>query len=103
MTDAVLGVMRSNHDCRREISHDGDRNRRPRRETSTKDGALEVKLATPKELGGPGGEGTNQEQFFAAGYSACFLSALRLVSRQKKVNLSADTSISATVGIGTRA
>ncbi|MGC8165473.1 organic hydroperoxide resistance protein, partial [Salmonella enterica] len=45
------------------------------REGSAKssDGVLDVKLSTPKELGGAGGNGTNPEQLFAAGYSACFL------------------------------
>ena len=66
----------------------------------TSDKSLDLKLATPKELGGPGGEGTNPEQLFAAGYSACFLGALKLVSRQQKVGIPDETSISATVGIG---
>jgi len=68
--------------------------------TRTQDGTLELKLSTPKELGGPGGEGTNPEQLFAAGYSACFLSALHLVGRKQKVDLSPDTTVSASVGIG---
>lgn len=64
------------------------------------DNALSVKLATPKELGGAGGEGTNPEQLFAAGYSACFLSALKFVSGREKVSLPADASVAAVVGIG---
>lgn len=64
------------------------------------DGALEVRLSTPKSLGGPGGDGTNPEQLFAAGYSACFLGALKFVASQKKVALPASTSILAKVGIG---
>ncbi len=44
------------------------------------DGALKVKLSTPKELGGPGGPGTNPEQLFACGYSACFLGAMKFVA-----------------------
>lgn len=48
------------------------------------DGALDVKLSTPKELGGPGGDGTNPEQLFAAGYSACFLGALKHVASQER-------------------
>ncbi len=64
------------------------------------DGALDVKLATPTELGGAGGEGTNPEQLFAAGYSACFLGALKLVASREKVALPADTSIQGTVGLG---
>jgi osmotically inducible protein OsmC len=66
--------------------------------TRTDDGLLDVDLATPPELGGRGGA-TNPEQLFAAGYAACFHSALRLVSRQRKVRLD-DTSITARVGIG---
>lgn len=67
------------------------------------DGRLSVTLDTPKELGGEGGSGTNPEQLFAAGYSACFLGALKYVAAQQKVKLSADTTASATVGIGPRA
>ena len=63
------------------------------------DGKLEVKLSTPKELGGAGGEGTNPEQMFAAGYSACFIGALKFVAGQAK-QLPADSSITAKVGIG---
>src|SRR5215831_16278646 len=44
------------------------------------DGVLDVKLTTPKELGGPGGPGTNPEQLFAAGYSACFIGAIKAVA-----------------------
>jgi len=64
------------------------------------DGQLDVKLSMPKELGGPGGEGTNPEQLFAAGYSACFLSALKFVSMHAKVALPADAAVTAEVGIG---
>jgi len=64
------------------------------------DGALEVGLATPKELGGAGGPGTNPEQLFAAGYSACFLSALKFVAGKQKVALPAESSVTGTVGIG---
>ncbi|WP_426037594.1 organic hydroperoxide resistance protein [Cypionkella sp. TWP1-2-1b2] len=66
----------------------------------TDDKRLDLKLATPKEIGGAGGDGTNPEQLFAAGYSACFLSALHLVARSKKLDLPSDTSITANVGIG---
>lgn len=68
----------------------------------TADGALEVTLVTPKELGGPGGEGNNPEQLFAAGYSACFLGAIKFVAAQKKVQVAEDSTVSATVGIGPR-
>lgn len=61
---------------------------------------LDVKLSTPTELGGAGGSGTNPEQLFAAGYSACFLGALKLVASQEKVALPAETSINGSVGIG---
>ncbi|PRY63450.1 Ohr subfamily peroxiredoxin [Vreelandella songnenensis] len=72
------------------------------REGSAKssDGALDVNLSTPKELGGAGGNGTNPEQLFAAGYSACFLGALKHVASQEKVKLPQDTSIEGSVGIG---
>jgi Ohr subfamily peroxiredoxin len=69
-------------------------------EAKSDDGQLAVKLVTAKELGGPGGDGTNPEQLFAAGYSACFLSALKLVSGQQKKPVPADTSITADVGVG---
>jgi len=64
------------------------------------DNFLDVKLATPRELGGAGGEATNPEQLFAAGYSACFLSAIKYVAGQSKIALSADSSVKAEVGIG---
>lgn len=63
------------------------------------DGLLNVKLAIPKEMGGPGG-GVNPEQLFAAGYSACFLGALKFVAGQQKITVPADARIDATVGIG---
>ncbi|BBF85971.1 organic hydroperoxide resistance protein [Aquitalea magnusonii] len=64
------------------------------------DAALKVQLSTPRELGGAGGPGTNPEQLFAAGYSACFLGALKFVALQDKVALPATTTVNATVGIG---
>lgn len=64
------------------------------------DNILDVKLATPKELGGAGGAATNPEQLFAAGYSACFIGALKFVAGQTKTALPADTAITADVGIG---
>lgn len=66
----------------------------------TSDGNLEVRLATPKELGGAGGTGTNPEQLFAAGYSACFLGALKFVAAKEKINLPDTTNIQGHVGIG---
>ena len=64
------------------------------------DGVLDVTLTTPKELGGDGAAGTNPEQLFAAGYSACFLGALKHVAMMQKITLPAATSINAQVGIG---
>jgi lipoyl-dependent peroxiredoxin len=64
------------------------------------DGVLDVKLTTPKELGGAGGAGTNPEQLFAAGYSACFLGAMKFVAGGSKITLPSDTSITGVVGIG---
>ena len=65
------------------------------------DGALDVTLTVPKELGGDGKHGTNPEQMFAAGYAACFQSALRHIAGERKKTIT-DTSITATVGIGPR-
>jgi Ohr subfamily peroxiredoxin len=67
--------------------------------TRTSDGLLDLKLAVPKEMGGAGG-GVNPEQLFAAGYSACFIGAMKFVAGKQKIALPADTSIAATVGIG---
>jgi len=71
--------------------------------SETLDGAFAVKLATPRELGGAGGEGNNPEQLFAAGYAACFLGALKFVASQGgSVKIPADASITSEVGIGVR-
>ena len=67
---------------------------------ASSDGALNVRLSTPKELGGAGGNGTNPEQLFAAGYSACFIGALQFVAGQQKIKLPQDVSITGLVGIG---
>jgi len=64
------------------------------------DQQLDVKLSTPKELGGAGGAGTNPEQLFAAGYSACFIGAMKFVAAANKQALPADTSVNGLVGIG---
>src|SRR6266702_8685417 len=64
------------------------------------DGLLSVSLSLPKSLGGPGGEGTNPEQLFAAGYAACFLGAVKLVARTSKVKVPDEASVSAKVGVG---
>jgi len=64
------------------------------------DKALDVALTTPRELGGAGAAGTNPEQLFAAGYSACFLGAMKYVASQEKIALPADVSVNGNVGIG---
>ena len=66
---------------------------------ATKDGALDVTLSTPKELGGGGGPGNNPEQLFAAGYSACFIGAMKFVASQGgSAKVPNDTSVTTTVG-----
>ena len=66
------------------------------------DGRLDVKLSTPKELGGAGGDGSNPEQLFAAGYSACFIGALKVAGQQLNVKVPDDVKVAADVGIGPR-
>lgn len=66
---------------------------------SSNDGVIDMKLELPSELGGNGGDHTNPEQLFAAGYSACFGSALEAVAKKHKVNLD-DFEVTATIGIG---
>ena len=61
-----------------------------------------MKLATPKELGGAGGEGVNPEQLFATGYAACFLGAMKFVASQGGPKVPADATVTSTVGIGPR-
>lgn len=65
------------------------------------DGLLDVKLAPPKELGGGGGA-TNPEQLFAAGYTACFIGAMKFVGGRDKIAVPADVSVTANVSIGPR-
>ena len=67
---------------------------------SVPEAGLELKLTTPKELGGAGGAGANPEQLFAAGYSACFIGALKFVAAQQKIAIPAEASIEGSVGIG---
>lgn len=67
---------------------------------ASNDGRLTVALSTPKELGGAGGEGTNPEQLFAAGYAACFIGAMKAVGGKMKIAVPADVSIASEVGIG---
>lgn len=68
-------------------------------EVTTSDGVLDETLATPKEMGGAGGDHTNPEQLFAAGYAACFHSALQLVAKQSDVDVG-DSQVTAKVGLG---
>jgi Ohr subfamily peroxiredoxin len=63
------------------------------------DGILDLDTVTPKSMGGPGGEGTNPEQLFAAGYSACFQSAMQFIAGQQKINAS-DSTVTGHVSIG---
>jgi len=71
-------------------------------QAATLDGTLNVKLATPKELGGAGGAGNNPEQLFAAGYAACFIGAMKFVASQGGPKVPADASVTSIVGIGPR-
>ena len=68
--------------------------------TKSDDGRIALNLSTPKELGGDGGAGTNPEQLFAAGYSACFIGAMKAVAARQKLALPAEVSITADVSIG---
>jgi lipoyl-dependent peroxiredoxin len=67
--------------------------------SASSDGHVDVQLVMPKELGGPGGEGTNPEQLFAVGYAGCFHSALKLVARGEGIDVK-DSAITVRVGIG---
>ena len=66
------------------------------------DGSVDVKLVVPKEMGGPGGAGANPEKLFAAGYSACFLGAMKAVSGKVGVKVPADATVTAEIGFGPR-
>ncbi len=81
-----------------EATADGGRDGHAR----TKDGKVDVQLSTPKELGGGGGPGTNPEQLFAAGYSACFIGAMKAVASHGGPKVPDATTVTATVGIGPR-
>lgn len=72
-------------------------------QSATDDGRLSVTLDTPKEMGGNGGPGTNPEQLFAAGYSACFLGAIKAVARGDKIKVPDETKIDASVSFGENA
>ncbi|GGE92755.1 MULTISPECIES: organic hydroperoxide resistance protein [Sphingomonas] len=66
------------------------------------DGSVDVKLVVPKEMGGPGGVGANPEKLFAAGYSACFLGAMKAVSGKEGVKVPSDATVTAEIGFGPR-
>ncbi len=70
--------------------------------TRSDDGSVDVKLVVPKEMGGPGGDGANPEKLFAAGYSACFVGAMKAVSGKVGVKVPADATVTAEVGFGPR-
>lgn len=70
--------------------------------TRSDDGSVDVKLVVPKEMGGPGGDGANPEKLFAAGYSACFVGAMKAVSGKFGVKVPADATVTAEVGFGPR-
>jgi len=71
-------------------------------QAATDSGNVKLVLNTPKELGGGGGDGTNPEQLFSLGYSACFLGALKFVAGKEKVKIPDDAKVSAEIGIGPR-
>ena len=68
--------------------------------STTDDGKIDVRLSTPREMGGKGGDGTNPEQLFATGYAACYLGALRLVAGKAGTPVGPDTKVEAGVGFG---
>ena len=68
--------------------------------TKSSDGRISLNLSTPKGLGGDDGPGTNPEQLFASGYSACFIGALKAVAAKQKISLPAEVSNTAEVSIG---
>ena len=70
--------------------------------SATLDGSFEVSMTTPKELGGPGGDGANPEKLFVAGYAACFLGAMKFVASQGCPKLHSDATLTTRVGIGPR-
>lgn len=68
----------------------------------TDDGALDVTLVKPKEMGGPGAGGVNPEQLFATGYAGCFLGAMKAAAGKAGVEVSDDATVEAEIGIGKR-
>ena len=71
-------------------------------QAATDTGNVKLVLNTPKERGGGGGEGTNPEQLFVMGYSACFLGALKAAARKENVKIPEDAKVAADIGIGPR-
>jgi Ohr subfamily peroxiredoxin len=69
---------------------------------ASSDKKVDLTLSVPKGLGGDDGPGTNPEELFAVGYSACFLGALKLVAGKEKLKLPEDTKVSAAIGVGPR-
>lgn len=70
--------------------------------SATEDGKVDVRLSTPAEMGGAGGDGTNPEQLFATGYAACFLGAMKFAARKDQTTLPDDATVTASVGFGQR-
>ena len=68
--------------------------------TESSDGKIKLQLSTPKELGGDSGPGTNPEQLFASGYSACFIGAMKAVGGMKKIAVPNDVAVDAEVDLG---
>lgn len=68
--------------------------------SASDDGRLDVKLSSPKAMGGDDGAGTNPEQLFGAGYSACFLGAMKAVAKSDNITLPDNTSVTAEIGFG---
>lgn len=71
-------------------------------EGASDDGRFSARLSTPKALGGDDGPGTNPEQLFSVGYSACFLGAMKFVAGKEHIKLAEDTMVKADIGIGPR-
>ncbi len=70
--------------------------------TELEDGSMALQLVVPKEMGGPGGDGANPEKLFALGYSACFLGAMRVASKETGIAVPEGSTVTATIGIGPR-
>ncbi len=68
--------------------------------SKSNDDKLNIKLSKPTEMGGSGGAGTNPEQLFGAGYSACFLGAIKAVAGKQNITISDETTVTAEIGFG---